>query len=292
VANLQAGKNPENAKKLVEKLKRRIARSESEAIVHEAATWEEYKREIAQALRSRPYALVIFGGDGSVREAASRVARAKGLLGIVPTGRHNNIFRSLYGHTDSEAALDIVFSQYQIRIDAALANGNFFIGCLISGLVPVMINRLGEKKLPRLAMTWSKMAARAADETMPRTVKMKVDAYSFKIQPLVLNVHLLSHLMSLRFAPVSIPDDGRVAVVFDKEGIRDSVISYIKDLKKDRYQYNNGIQILRGQRVSISPASGRKWLIDGDEIEFSGEAITIEVLHRVLRVFYHVSEKE
>lgn len=285
VVNLLSGNQPEFSLKLAKKLERRITRSNRECIVHSVSSWQEFNQEVIKALRERPYALVIFGGDGSVRMAASRVARAKGLLGIIPCGRYNNIFHSLYGNTDAEEALNLVQSEYQMRIDAGLANGNFFLGSLVSGLLPIMIDRLGSKRLPRLAMTWSKMAAHAADETMPRTTHMKVDAYTFKVQPLLLNIHLLTYLMSLRFAPVASPDDGRMVVIYDSEGTRDPVIHYIRDLKKDRYQYTGSLHMLRGQKVSIIPSAGRTWLIDGDEIRFSGEEIGIEVLHRVLRVF-------
>jgi diacylglycerol kinase family enzyme len=272
-------------------MERHLQKSGWESEIHVAGNWEDYTHAVVQAIRQRPYALIVFGGDGSVRMAASRVARAKGLLGIVPCGRFNNIFRSLYGHTDAETAIALVTSEHQIRIDAALANGQFFVGSLVSGLLPEMIQQLGSKKLPRLSMTWSKLAAHAADDTMPRTTTLKVDSYTFKIQPMVLNVHLLSHFMSLRFAPAAVPDDGRVILIYDRDGTRDAVVHYIRDLKKDRYQYTDGLQILRGKRISISLAAGQQWLLDGDRIEFSGEEIRIEVLHRILRVFSNAPEK-
>jgi diacylglycerol kinase family enzyme len=289
--NQLAGRDRELPLKMARKLESRLRQADWNCFIHAASTWGEFTQGIRTALRERPHALVVVGGDGSVREAASRVARAKGLLGIIPCGLYNNIFHSLYGHTDILEAINLARSEYQVRIDAGLANGQFFLGSLITGLVPEMIGRLGNKALPRLAMTWSKLAARAADDTMPRTINMKVDSYSFKSQPLILNIHLLSHLMSLRFAPVAVPDDGRVVLVYDSEGVRDAVVHYIRDLKKDRYQYNGGIQILRGQDISITPATGRIWMIDGDAIEFSGEDIHVEVLHRILRIFSNAPEK-
>jgi len=290
IVNQLAGNQPETSIKLAKKLDRNLKRAGHESTIHEAATWDEFTQRVIKSLRERPYALVVFGGDGSVRMAASRVARVKGLLGIIPCGQYNNIFRSLYGHNDGETALEIVRSEYQMRIDAGLANGNFFLGSLISGLVPNIIERLGVKKLPRLSMTWSKLLGHAAEDTMPQTTTLKVDTFTFKAQPLILNIHILSHLMTLRFAPAAVPDDGRVALIYDGEGTRDMVIHYLRDLKKDRYQYSDGVQILRGTRVSITPAKGRKWLIDGDEIEFSGEEIGIEVLNRILRIFSNAPE--
>ena len=87
------------------------------------------------------------------------------------------------------------------------------------------------------------------------------------------------------------PDDGRLVLIYDRDGTRDSIVHYIRDLKKDRYQYADDIQILRGKRMTINPVAGRKWLMDGDEIEFSGGEIGIEVLHRILRIFSHAPDK-
>jgi diacylglycerol kinase family enzyme len=288
LVNRMAGKEPDQSVKMAKKLERRLKRSGWDVEIQTAANWKEFTHALTMALRARPFAIVVFGGDGSVRAAAARIARAKGLLGIVPCGRYNNIFHSLYGHTDQEEALNIVRSGYQMRIDAALANGQFFVGSLITGLVPTMLENLGAKKLPRLAMTWGKLAARSADDTMPQTTSMKVDFYSFEAQPMLLHIHLLSHLMRLRFAPVAVPDDGYLVIIYDTEGTRDAVVHYIRDLKKDKYQYSDGLQMLRGRKLSVTRAAGRTWLIDGDIIDFSGDEITVEVLHRVLRVFSNV----
>jgi diacylglycerol kinase (ATP) len=292
LVNRQAGRDPELAVKLARRAERRLRRSNAECEMQIADTWDKFVQMTHDITRKRPHAVVVFGGDGSVRLAASRVARNKGLLGIVPCGRFNNIFRSLYGHADVDKALDILRSPHRKHIDAGLANGNFFLGSLITGLVPIMLKNLGADKPPRLAMTWGKMAAQAADETMPQTATMKIDAYTFQAQPLILHIHLLSDLMSLRFAPPAAPDDGRVVVLYDRDGTRDIVSHYIRDLKKQRYQYLDGIQMLRGQRVTITPATGRTWLMDGDKIEFAGEEIGIEVLHRIVRIFTDVPGKE
>lgn len=292
VVNRLAGRDPELSLRLGRRLERRLKRRGDICELHESKTWQEFVQTTTQVAKRRPFAVVVFGGDGSVRLAASRVARAKGLLGIVPCGRFNNIFRSLYGHTDQDKALDLIRSNYQRRIDAGLANGTFFMGSLITGLVPAMINSLGDKKPPRLAMTWGKMAGRAADVTMPQTATMKVDAYTFKAQPLILHIHLLSRVVALPFAPAAVPDDGHLVLIYDRDGTRDVVSHYIRDLRKNRYQYVDGIQMIRGQRVTIMPASGRVWLMDGDKIEFAGEAIAIEILHRIVRVFSDVPSVE
>jgi diacylglycerol kinase family enzyme len=267
------------------KLERRLRRTGVGCIIQSASKWDEYIQMVTQACRQRPSALIVFGGDGSVRLAASRIIPAKGLLGIVPCGCFNNIYASLYGHTDIDRAMELIQPGRERRIDAGMANRNFFLGQLISGVVPALIERLEDKKLPRLSMTWSKLAAKAADDVEARSATIKVDAYTFKTQPLLLHVHLLPDLLTLRFAPPAQAGDGKLFLIYDRDGTRDMVAQYIRDLRKNRYYYLDGMQLIRGRRISIAPAAGRTWLIDGDPIRFTGEEITIEVLPQVLRVF-------
>lgn len=283
-------RDDELSTKLAERLQRRLRRAGWDCSLDATGDWDEYEKLVAQFVRRRPYATVIFGGDGSVRLAATRISSAKGLLGIVPCGLFNNVFHSLYGHTDPEQALDIIRAGYQTRIDAGTANGAFFLGSLVTGVVPGIIDQLGAKKLPRMAITWAKMGGRAADEAMPQSAKIKVDYHTFEVQPSLLNIHLLPRLISLNFAPAALPDDGRLVLLFDREGTRDDIAHYIRDLKKDKYQYIENIHMIRGRRISISPAVGRTWLMDGEIVEFAGREIIIEVLDRVLRVFANAPE--
>ncbi len=284
--------NPDEALNMAKALQQALKKSGWETNLETADDWDDYEKKMSAAIRRRPFAVVIVGGDGSVRMAAARAYRAKRLIGILPCGMYNNIFHSLYGHTDPELAIDIIKEGHQTRIDAGLANGTFFLGSLAAGVVPAMMEKIGEKKLPRMAMTWSKIAGKAVDETMPRTTVVKVDTYTFETQPLILHIHLLSHLMSLRFAPAAATDDGRLILVYDKKGNRDVISHYIRDLKKDKYQYNDGIQMIRGHKISISPSDGRIWLMDSEPVEFTGNEITIEVINKALRIFGNKSKEK
>lgn len=293
IINRSAGTGKEDpGLKLAKKLERRLKRSGWDSFIKSANTAEEFDRCISAAVREHPFAVVVFGGDGSVRRAAAVVAKVNGLLGIIPIGRHNNIYNSLYGPVDPEAALDLISGGYQARIDLGQANGRVFVGSLITGLVPALIERLGGGKFPRLGMTWTKLAGRAADDTVARAITMKIDYFTFQLEPHLLNVHLLPNLLTLRFAPVAAPDNGRLVVVYDRDASRDTLAHYIRDLKKGDYQYTDSMQIIRGQKIVITPAAGQKWLMDGDEIEFSGEELTIEVLPGALRVFSHAPKKQ
>lgn len=291
VIDKSADENSENSLRLAGLLSGRLKKAGYDCYQSIAEDHDEFASMATAAARRRPFAVIVFGDDISVRIAAARVVRAKGLLGIVPCGQSNNIYTSLYGNDDAEAALNIVRSDYQKRIDAGLANGHFFLGSLVSGLVPAITSRLSGKKPPRLALSWSKLAANAADDSVVRTTKMKVDSFTFSAKPLVLNIHLLPSLLDLRFAPAAVADDGHLILIYDREGNREMISHYIRDLKKNKYQYTDGIQMIRGERITISPVAGRSWLIDGEDIEFSGDEVIIEVLHRAVRIFSDAPKK-
>ena len=128
VVNLISGEDPEGSQNLARKLERRLKRGDTECIIDTAGTWEDFGRIVAESARRKPFSLVIFGGDRSVRIAAAHIVRNKGLLGIVPCGRHNSIFASLYASVDQEKAIEIIGAGHQRRIDAGLANGHFLVG--------------------------------------------------------------------------------------------------------------------------------------------------------------------
>lgn len=282
--NQASGNEPEVSLRLAQKLERRLRRSGGDYRVEIAVDWEQFERLLNDAVYKRPSTLIVFGGDSSVCLAAAQISRGGGLLGIVPCGKYNNIFASLYGHSDADVAIDVVHNGYEKRIDCGLANGQFFVGSLVSGLLPAMIERIGDDRLPRLSMSWSKLAAQAVADTVKRPTVIKVDSYTLQAEPIVLNIHLLPQFLTLPFAPAALPDDGRMILIYDQSGDREQVAHYIRDLKKQRYQYNDGVRMIRGQRITISPVQGRKWLIDGQPIQFSGDELNIEVLPQVLRV--------
>jgi len=292
IVNTAAGNDDKEARRLAERFKRRAMKRGQDCYISQSTEWSQLCQMTTQAAQRRPYAVVVFGGDGTVRMAAERVVKSRGLLGIIPCGRHNNIFTSLYGQLEAEEALDILHSQYQTRIDVALANDQVFVGYLACGLVPAMIERLGDKHLPKMAMGWSKLAGHAAAETVTRVTSLKVDSYQFDAEPIILNIHLLPRLLTLPFAPAAIPDDGRMILIYDNGNKSDVLAHYVRDLKKDKYQYHDSIQLVRGRRISIRPALGRKWIIDGDPVEFERDELSIEVLHQALRIFTYAPDDQ
>jgi diacylglycerol kinase family enzyme len=287
VANLAAGEqSADKMQKMASRLMQRLKRRGHECDFQLADNGLAFEELLPRLVKRRPHALVVFGGSGSVRCAASRLLNSRTALGIIPCGRFNDIFRSLYPSHEPDRAADIVVQDRWRKIDIGRAGGKYFVGSLITGLVPKMIARNGDNNLPRMARSWSKLAGSATEDTAAREIEIKVDAFTFKAKPRLINLHVLSHVMTLPMAPAATPAQNRLVLLFDDGSDRDQISQYVKDIKKNRYQYTGKVQMVRGKRIAFSPVAGRGWLADGEEVAFSGDSLTVELHPGALRVFH------
>lgn len=109
---------------------------------------------IAQALRSDPDAIVVGGGDGTIRTAATLLKGSSTALGILPLGTLNRLARDLeipLGLDGAAAAL----AHAEIRvIDMAELNGRPFLCNSLIGLPPIYSRQRqrqrGQPLIPRI----------------------------------------------------------------------------------------------------------------------------------------------
>lgn len=71
---------------------------------------------------------VVVGGDGTVGVAAGTLAHSDVALGVVPSGRGNDLARVLGIPTDPASALEVILDGSTRRIDLGEANGRRFVG--------------------------------------------------------------------------------------------------------------------------------------------------------------------
>lgn len=111
-----------------------------------------------RALADRGEPLVIVGGgDGTLRAAASALAGSSTALGILPLGTLNHFAQDLGVPSDFTEAATVIARGREKRVDVAEMNGEVFINNSAIGLYPLMLvdrdlqrRRLGRSK--RLAM--------------------------------------------------------------------------------------------------------------------------------------------
>jgi diacylglycerol kinase family enzyme len=228
--------------------------------------------------------LVACGGDSAFNLVGRAALAARLPMGALPMGRHNNIARAIYGDARPESIADSIVRGRIRRLDAATANDQVFFGSIGLGLVPELAALLSGQTPPRFGIGWSKLAARAAAAVQLRRTVLKIDAYRFEVSPIMLNINLLPYSVGLPISPASLTDDGRMEVIFDRNGVTESFSGFIRAIWKNRYQYDKGIGLYRGTVVSLEPARGRLLYLDGEIVKLPGPSLDIRFLPDKLKV--------
>jgi len=240
---------------------------------------------VRSILGKKPFGIVACGGDGTVNLIARYLLRRRSNLGILPLGKDNNIYRSLYGEVDLKEAVRHICSRKNRKIDGAMASGKFFLGSIGFGLIPEIAEELMARKPPRFAISWSRLVSQAAAAVRVRPFMIKIDSFQFDLSPIIFSVNLLTYSATLPLVPSCLPDDGRGEVVFDVAPEKTVLSAYIRQIYKKKYTYSDQIRMYRGEKISVSPVKGLKFYIDGDLIDFPHDELSVEVYPQKIRIF-------
>jgi diacylglycerol kinase family enzyme len=104
-------------------------------VVFEVVAPEDLEDTVDRARSSDLDALLIGGGDGSVRSAAIALMGSGIALGVIPLGTMNLLARDLGIPLDLRAAVEVLGTASQTHIDMARVNDRYFLCASIMGLV-------------------------------------------------------------------------------------------------------------------------------------------------------------
>jgi diacylglycerol kinase family enzyme len=115
--------------------------------------------DVHALLAGRPEALIVAGGDGTVRSVAEHTMRSEVPLGVLPAGTMNVLARDLGVPNDIEKALDAVLTAPVHRIDVARVNGELFLCSSALAMVP-HLGRVRESARGAIGLRWLHVWAR------------------------------------------------------------------------------------------------------------------------------------
>ncbi|MFH1372710.1 MAG: diacylglycerol kinase family protein [bacterium] len=235
--------------------------------------------------RGKVTALIACGGDGTFNLVA-RVALAANLpMGALPTGRHCNIVRSLYGSVDAMTVISKLLRREQRNVDTATVSGRLMVGSLGIGLIPAMAHLLHDAKTPRWGFRWSRLGSRAAATVRIRKFSITIDSFSFEVRPTILNVNLLPYSVGLPLSPTSVPDDGYAEVIFDSGDNGCDIPTFVKLIHKRKYVYSSNIKLYRGQTIMIQSVRDQTIYLDGELVTPPTPILELEMGTRQLQVY-------
>lgn len=237
----------------------------------------------ADARKRKPHILVAAGGDGSVNLVARTLIGSPARLGILPLGRFNNIFTSLFGKPSVALALRALRGGYR-SIDCGKISEQPFFGSIGIGLTPALAESLENRTTPRFALSWSRLAASAAAGIERVRMPVRVDSYRFDLEPAVISVHLLPRNFGLAFAPSALADDHRFEVTLDMSSDSEPLSKFVREVYKGSCCFDGDIRMYRAEEITIGGVKGRKLYLDGELIDVPTNTLDVRFYSKQLRV--------
>jgi diacylglycerol kinase family enzyme len=112
---------------------------------------------LSQAKRREIDAIVVGGGDGSIRTVASVLAGSNVPLGVLPLGTLNHFAKDLGIPLDGEAAVAVIAAGHTRTIDLAEVNGDIFINNSSIGIYPYMVIDRERRRATHKLAKWMAM---------------------------------------------------------------------------------------------------------------------------------------
>lgn len=129
---------------------------------------DDLKAIAAEAVATRPPAVIAAGGDGTINAVASALVGSGIPLGVLPLGTLNHFAKDLGVPLDVTEAAQIIAAGHVADVDVGSVNGHIFLNNSSLGLYPSIVRhrdsqqrRLGRGKWPALLWaTWTVLRRR------------------------------------------------------------------------------------------------------------------------------------
>jgi diacylglycerol kinase (ATP) len=259
-------------------------------------SWLELFESARAAVKSKPDALVVVGGDGIVNLGANLVAGTRVPLGIVPSGTGNDMARGLgIPHDDTEAAIQTLAAALQHgprTIDAArvtftddvtgLPATRWFLCALSAGFDAIVNERANNMRNP-------KGPSRYIIALMIELAKLKRIAYRLVLDGRVIETegalvsvgNSISLGGGMNITPDAKLDDGLLDVLIVKPLSRTAFLRIFPRVFKGTHVTDRRVTIERARNVRLE-AAGMVAYADGER--FGPLPIDIEVVPGAVRV--------
>ena len=243
----------------------------------------EHAVESARAAASDGRTVVAVGGGGLVRDVAEGVAAARGVMGIVPAGRGNDLARSLGFPTDVAGLADLLLDGVDapcdvIELGDLIVLGNVYCG--IDSVSNAMINNnrwLPPKLVYRLAPVRAIVTWRA-----PRfTLTVDGEVSSVRAHMVVVgNSGAYGH--GLRIVPSARIDDGQLDVLVVGNGPKRAIASFMRAAQHGTHVDRPEVSVRTAREITI--AADRVVPVCGDGEELAALPVTMRIRTDLLRL--------
>ena len=229
--------------------------------------------------------VIAWGGDGTVNEVASALARTSTALGIVPAGSGNGLARELGLPRRLAAALTVAARGQTRRIDAGRLGDAWFFNVAGVGLDAAIARRLTEPGVRRGLAGYVQATVAELPRHRAERLTLRVDGAGLTLDAMFIalaNTRQYGHGATI--APRARIDDGRLDVVMVEAQPLWRALSRLPALFLGTLQPARGIRMERFAALDIAGDGGPiRYHVDGEPGQ-AGARVTATVAPGALLV--------
>ena len=228
-------------------------------------------------------AILIGGGDGTIKMVVEAVLDSNHAVGIIPLGSANGLATSL-GIANLEEAIEAIINSKEIKMDAIKINGELSLHLSDFGFNASLIKKF-EDGGERGMLSYFKSSVAQLFDVQPYRFELLVDDKVEQIEAKMLviangNKDGTGALIN----PVGRMNDGLFEVIaLDPAGIEDLVMISIA-LFRGNLNEMGAVRIWQASKAEIRNLDGADFQIDG-ELLGKVEGVRVEVLDKPIRFF-------
>ncbi|HEX4964277.1 MAG TPA: YegS/Rv2252/BmrU family lipid kinase [Thermoanaerobaculia bacterium] len=220
--------------------------------------------ELAREKGREVEVVFVFGGDGTMREAAAGLLGSPAALGVIPGGTANLLGLALGLPRDPVAAA-AALTRYSVRpFDVGLAGGSPFLMMVSAGLDAVLLGSLDTRFKWRFGK--AAIAAQGLREwwrySYP-TLGLVADGERLEATFAVVS-NIPFYGGAFRLAPEARPDDGWLDLVIFRGAGRAAALSFTLDVARSAHVRRRDVTVRRVREVLFEAPSGAPAQVDGD----------------------------
>lgn len=210
--------------------------------------------DVRELLAGEPDALIVAGGDGTVRAVAERMLGSDVPLGVLPAGTMNVLARDLGVPDGLESAVEALLAAPVDRIDVATVNGLPFL-CSSTLVMMPHLGRLRERARGRAGLTRLRLLGRAVrlvrrHPRMRLTIVVDGQAHEVRTSAAVVSCNPLAA------GPSPMPgrerlDTGRLAVYVTHDRTNWDLVAVTAKLFQGNWQEDDRIHAYEGRIVDV-----------------------------------------
>ncbi len=246
------------------------------------------KKWLKPKLEINPDAIVVVGGDGTLRQVASVFVSTEVPIYHAGSGTENLFAKSMNtNNTPAESVVESILQNQMLEIDTATANGEFMLLMASVGFDAAVVTDLANSRGSSIThFSYIMPCVNQLLKWRPPTISIVVDGEEIVKEQIgwAVVANSKQYARGLNPAKDASITDAKLDVVFLPLKGRLSLLKWVRLLHRGTHLHHPDVVYAKGEQVTVSTKEASPWQLDGDAI---GDATEMNIVCKpnTLRVF-------